>query len=119
MFSSVSSVDHGAVRVPLWATLTGIESVHGDAVGRLRVDQPESVNQMGCEGLPCWHLAGPKKAWVVVVCPEKACVLVTHETADANMRLLLGKTIYGFTGPIIHQLGVGGLKQQFSSFTFQ
>lgn len=43
-----------------------------------------------------------------MVCPGKACVLVAHETTDANMRLLLGKTVYGLTGSVIHQLGLRG-----------
>lgn len=54
--------------------------------------------------LPYWHLAGPKKAWILVVYPEKACILVALETADANMRLPLIEIVYGFTGCVIHRL---------------
>lgn len=59
-------------------TLTDIESVLEGPVGRFRVDQPELAHHMGLEGLSHLHLAGPKKAWVLVVCPGKACLLVAH-----------------------------------------
>lgn len=65
---------------PFGKTLTDIESVLEGPVGRFRVDQPELAHHMGREGLLHLHLAGPKKAWVLVVWLGKL-VSSWHNTA--------------------------------------